>query len=228
MNDTTGDFSIDGVSGCSSIITLDFLHPGGSRNGKILPTGHVTEPVDGVEVSCVDAGNPVVFTQTKSLGIDEPLLPDATLERPQLLQRIERNWQEAALRMGLVKLRKQVPLTIPKVGPVRTPTSGKLLSGLQHPADIDIVTRVMSDKQPHRASPLTAIICTAAAATLEGSIVERCLRKSTISSDYITIGHASGNPQAMASLDSTGQVDSVAVLRTARKLMEGQVFYPGT
>ena len=224
--DVSGDFSIAGVTGTSSSIRLDFLDPGGSKTGKTLPTSHVVDTIDGMEVSCVDAGNPCVFVKAESLGMDQPVLPDGILDRPNLMHDIEHLRHNAAVRMGLISESEETPRTIPKVGLVSTPVTHRLLSGeMQAASDIDIIIRVISDRQPHRAIPITATICSAVAAKIEGSLVERCIKRPTIRSDSLLIGHASGNIPATATLDSNGNVVSGTVFRTARKIMEGKVFY---
>jgi hypothetical protein len=226
--DISGDFSIDGVSGTSSSIQLDFLNPGGSKTGKTLPTGNVTETIDGMEVSCVDAGNPCVFVKAESLGLDHPPLPDELLEEPNFLQEIENLRHSAAVRMGLITENEQAARTIPKVGLVSVPVTHRLLSGkTQQESEVDVIIRVISDRQPHRAIPMTATICSAVAAKIKGSIVEQCVRQPTIRTDSISIGHPSGRIPATASVDSDGNVEFGTVFRTARKLMEGKVFYSG-
>lgn len=225
--DISGDFSIDGVSGTSSSIRLDFLNPEGSKTGKTLPTGNVTETIDGMEVSCVDAGNPCVFVKAESLGLNHPALPDELLEKPNFLQQIEKLRHSAAVHMGLIAEDEQTARTIPKVGLVSVPVDHRLLSGeTQQESEVDVIIRVISDRQPHRAIPITATICSAVAAKIKGSIVEQCVRQPTIRSDSILIGHASGRIPATASVDSDGNVEFGTVFRTARKLMEGKVFYP--
>ena len=59
--ETEGDYAIDGVPGTAARIALEFLAPGGSLGGGVLPTGAPREGLtlaDGrrVEVSLVDVG----------------------------------------------------------------------------------------------------------------------------------------------------------------------------
>lgn len=224
--DVSGDFSIDGVAGTSSSVRLDFLDPGGSKTGQTLPTGHVVDCVDGIEVSCVDAGNPCVFVKAESLGMDQPILPDGILERPNLMHDIEKLRHNAAVQMGLISPDQETARTIPKVGLVSPPVTNRLLSGeTQDGSDVDVIIRVISDRQPHRAIPLTATICSAVAANIKGSIVEQCTRAPTVRSDSLLVGHASGRIPATAAIDADGDVVSGTVFRTARKIMEGKVFY---
>lgn len=224
--DVSGDLSIDGVIGTSSSIRLDFLNPGGSKTGKTLPTGNVIDTLAGMEVSCVDAGNPCVFVRGESLGLKQPALPEEILEKPDFMQRIEKLRHQAAVKMGLISENEGTARTVPKVGLVSVPVTHRLLSGeTQSADDIDVIIRVISDRQPHRAIPMTATICSAVAAKVKGSIVEQCIRKPQIRPDAILIGHASGKIPATAVLDSDGNVESGTVYRTARKIMEGKIFY---
>src|SRR6185369_9103267 len=49
-----GDTRIDGVPGTGAPIVLNFLDAAGAKTGKLLPTGHARDRVEGVDVSCVD------------------------------------------------------------------------------------------------------------------------------------------------------------------------------
>src|SRR5439155_6698479 len=55
-----GDTAIAGVPGTAAAIVLDFAGTEGSTAGALLPTGHVTDVLAGVTVTCVDNGMPVV------------------------------------------------------------------------------------------------------------------------------------------------------------------------
>ena len=68
----TGDFQIAGVPGTASPIRLKFINPAGTLGKGLLPTGNavdmLTVPDFGeVEVSIVDAANPLVFVKAKDL-----------------------------------------------------------------------------------------------------------------------------------------------------------------
>ena len=58
-----GDAAIDGVPGTAAPIQLAFLNAAGAKTGKLLPTGHAIDVIDGVEVSCVDAATPVMLVR---------------------------------------------------------------------------------------------------------------------------------------------------------------------
>ena len=222
-----GDYSIDGVGGTGAKITLDFLDPAGAKTGKLLPTGQVVDKLAGVEASCVDVANPCVFVRAEDVGIDGTTLPEALSTQANILSRLETIRQEGAVKMGLCEALSATPRTIPKVAVLSRSKDHKLLSGqMLRASDVDFVARVLSDRQPHRAIPLTAALCTAAAAKIEGSVVHQSLAEKLVDDESITIGHPSGRIQVNAAKAADGTIERATVYRTARRLMEGHVFFP--
>lgn len=65
---TTSASRIDGVPGSASPILLHFLDVAGSSCGALLPTGRVRDRFDGVEVTCIDNGMPVILLRACDLG----------------------------------------------------------------------------------------------------------------------------------------------------------------
>jgi len=223
---TQGSFSIDGVSGTGAQITLDFLRPSGSKTGRLLPTGNVVDKIAGVDVSCIDAANPCVFVRAADLGIEGTVLPNDFNKLPDKLQQLENIRHKGAVAMGMCKESETPPRTIPKVAIVSPSSNQTLLSGKQMEAfQLDLVVRFISDTQPHRAIPLTGALCTAAAAKIEGSVVQKCLGVDPVDQEMVTIGHPSGRIQVTAALDSQGDIESATVFRTARRIMDGEVFW---
>jgi 2-methylaconitate cis-trans-isomerase PrpF len=218
--------SIDGVSGLGTTVKLDFINPGGSKTGKLLPTGRVVDIINGVPVSCVDAANPCVFVLSKEVEIDPTILPDRLLGSPFKLHVLEELRTKAAVMMGLCKEGETVPRVIPKIAIVSEPLDQTVLSGELIPGDsLDLVVRFISDRQPHRAIPLTAALCTASAAKISGSVVHQCLRSTPVTDGLITIGHPSGRIEVNATMDANGDVECATVMRTTRRLMEGKIFW---
>ena len=101
-----------------------------------------------------------------------------------------------------------------------------LLSGeTQQSAAVDMVVRALSVGQPHRAVPITVSLALAVAAKLPGSVVEKYVSKNPVDSVGVTIGHPSGKIVVNAKFDKDGSVNEAIVYRTARRLMEGSVFW---
>ena len=66
MVEYEGDARIDGVPGTAAAIPIEFLDVAGSSCGSLLPTGSVVDTIDGVEVTCIDNGMPVVVMRARS------------------------------------------------------------------------------------------------------------------------------------------------------------------
>jgi len=223
---TDGDFAIDGVSGTAPRIALAFLHPSGSKTGKLLPTGNVTDELDGIKATCIDVGNPCVVVQAEDLGIDGTILPDAVEANPELLSRLDRIRCQASMAMGISKDPSSTPASIPKIVMVSRPTTHSILSGeTMDKSATDLVVRAISVGQPHRAVPITVAMAVAAAGYVKGSRVHRLLSPDRVDSDGITLGHASGKIMVGANFDDQDNLTSAIVYRTARRLMEGTVYW---
>ncbi|KAI1387016.1 PrpF protein [Hypoxylon trugodes] len=212
-----GDYSIDGVAGTAARVRLDFIKPGGSRTGKLLPTGDPTDRVAGVRATLIDAGNPCVFVAAADLGVDGTLSSQQIDENTALKEKLETIRREAAVRMGLSKTVDDVPGSVPKIGFVSRPNDVSVGN---------VVVRAMSVGQPHKAIPVTVALAVAAASKIPGTTVEECVVKSESGDQQgIDINHASGKLNVDAVYDSEGQLEAATVFRTARRLMEGRVFW---
>ncbi|RDW79970.1 hypothetical protein BP6252_04608 [Coleophoma cylindrospora] len=188
-----GDFSIDGVAGTGGRIELAFVDPAGSVTGRLLPTGNITDTVDGVTVTCIDAGNPAVFVQASDVEVDGSILPDAVDAHPTLLAKLDSIRRKAAVKMGISQDEASTPGSIPKIAMISRSKAHKLLSGDTMDGNaIDIVIRALSVGQPHRAVPITVALATAAAANIKGSVVHANVSAQLVDPHGITLGHSSG------------------------------------
>jgi 2-methylaconitate cis-trans-isomerase PrpF len=223
---TAGDCAIAGVPGTGAEIKLLFLDPAGSKTGSLLPTGNAIDKLDGMEASCVDAANPCVFIRAADLGITGTEFPDGMSENQPLLQRLEELRRLAAHSMRLCPRPQNATGHVPKIIIVSKPARHKLSSGeILEPNDVDIVARVMSDGKPHHTIPLTVALCIGIAATVKGTLVEGLLAPELVRDGVLTIGHPSGAIEVAVEKDGRGNVRAVNVLRTARPVMEGMVYY---
>ena len=212
-----GDFELAGVAGRGARIALDFLDPGGAGTGRLLPTGTPRETIDGIDASLVDATNPVVFVRAKDLGFVGTETPQAIDADRALSARLESIRVEAARRMGIPG-----SAAVPKVAMVAPATAFTALDGVRHAADtVDLVTRVISMGNCHRAVALTVAMCLGVAARVEGTVVRECAGDGT---HDIRLGHPSGVlpiDAAVRRRDGAAWAERVTVYRTARRLMEG-------
>jgi hypothetical protein len=96
--------------------------------------------------------------------------------------------------------------------------------------EIDLVARVISNGQPHRALPLTISLCTAVAARLTGSLPSQCLSDSVAPQGPLRLGMPSGVLTVGAEVEKKdGQwfAKAGSFYRTARRLFDGRVWVPG-
>ena len=223
-----GPLAIAGVSGTGAKIELAFVDPAGSRTGKLLPTGQALDEFDGIKASCVDVGNPCVFVQAAELDVDGTILPDDAELHPHLVSRLENLRREAAVAMGLATNQASVPEAAPKIVMVSPPSPYSTLSGERMRANsVDLVVRSLSGLGFHRAVQITASLAIAVAAKMNGTVVAANLAPSPVDVDGITLGHPSGTLLVTAEFGADGSVSKASVFRTARRIMEGQVFWRG-
>src|SRR5437588_119825 len=101
-----GEYTIPGVPGTGSKIVLDFLEPGGAVTGKLFPTGQVRDVlhvpgIGHIEVSIVDAANPLVFCRCEDFGLSGEEIPEQIDINQELLHRIAVTRAAAGVAIGL-------------------------------------------------------------------------------------------------------------------------------
>ncbi|KAJ3098986.1 hypothetical protein HDU97_003551 [Phlyctochytrium planicorne] len=229
-----GNAVISGVPGTAPGIDIEFLEPVGSRTilGPTENTGTQDTTISVVEipVSVMDCGLPVVFAKASDLGINHATfsLPPAKLDQNgPIMDLIEKVRSSAGKRFQL-----PISPSSPKICLVASPnpegyvTSG---GGRVNQEDADIFIRAVSVGNIHRTIPATVLMATAASACTKGSIVFDCLKgdrgpaKKENEISYIRVGHPAGVATAGARVSSAGVILSTAMLRTARRIMEGYV-----
>lgn len=232
----SGDLAIPGVSGTGSPIKLGFVEPGGATTGTLLPTGNVidTLEVPGVgtlEVSMVDAANAAVFVRAKDVGLTGLELPDQLESDPDILARLDAIRVQASIKMGIapdVESARRITI-VPFVCIVSPSADNPTLSGdTVAAADIDLVARVISNGQPHRALPLTVSLCTAVAARISGTVAAQALSPSA-GAGALRLGMPSGILTVGADVqqqDGAWVAQAGSFYRTARLLFDGRVWVP--
>ena len=231
----SGSFELPGVSGTGAQITLEFMDPGGAATGSLLPSGNAVdtfeiEGVGSVEVSMVDATNPMVFLRAADIGLTGGEGPGLIDSRVEVMVNLEQIRAEAAVRMGLARDRREASESVqavPKVVLVAPPVEYIDLKGEIITADAcDIAARIISMGKTHRAFALTGAMCLAVAARIPGTVVHEAARSGE---GDIRLGHPSGVQTINAVVSNTPEgpkAEKVIVYRTARRLMEGMVCVP--
>jgi 2-methylaconitate cis-trans-isomerase PrpF len=230
-----GDLAIPGVSGTGAPVRLEFRDPGGATTGKLLPTGNARDVLDvpgvgRIAVSMVDAANACVFVRAADLGVGGTEMPEAIEADPELQRKLAAIRIAASVAMGIAPdaeaaARKKA---VPFVGFVSPPQDAVLLTGEALKADgADLTGRMISNGQPHRALPLTASLCMAVAARIEGSVVHEAARPSADPEAELRIAMPSGVLTVAASvrrLEGRWHAEQGAFYRTQRRLFDGHVY----
>lgn len=230
-----GELAIPGVSGTGAPVRLEFLNPGGATTGKLLPTGNVADvlEVPGVgrlTVSMVDAANACVFVRAEDVGLTGTEMPEALDADAAMMAKLGAIRLAASVAMGIAPDVESAAkkTTVPFIGFVAAPRESRSLSGETIGADaVDLVARMLSNGQTHRALPLTASLCMAVAARLEGSVVNRVARRCDDAAAPLRIGMPSGVLVVAADVrreEGRWLADQGAFYRTARRLFEGAVY----
>jgi len=212
-----GDARIDGVPGTAAPIAIDFLDIAGSSCGALLPTGNVVDRVDGVDVTCIDNGMPVVLVAAADLGKTGHESPAELEADTELKARIERIRVALGPRMNLGDVTKA---TVPKMSLVAPPAAGGHL-----------LTRTFIPHRVHEAIGVLGAVSVATAAVLPGSVAARVAGpvESHDGRCTLEIEHPTGFFSVDMQVEGSGasfKVRRAALLRTARKLMRGEVFVP--
>ena len=208
-----GDYAIGGVPGTAARIGLKWLDPSGTQGRGPLPTGQPCQRVDGLDVSIVDVANPFVFLRASDVGLTGSETPLEIESDPEVMARLESIRAAAAHLIGLAGLQ-----AIPKVAILAPAANG-----------VDIVARAVSMQRIHRTFPATGAMCLAAAVVLPGTIAHEIAKSSDVVERTVRIGHPAGVIEIGVELERrSGEwvVCSASTSRTARKIMDGQVYVP--
>ena len=226
-----GDYTIAGVYGGASKVRLDYLEPGGSGTGKLLPTGNVIDEIeiDGfgkIKVSIIDAATPLIYILADDLGLkgtENPDELDSNTEAMEIIQKIRR---KCAFMTGLSKSEHEAPMNTPRIGIVTSPKDYISLDKSNIKGDDqDITARMFSMGKTHKAIMGTAGVNIGVAAAIEGTIPNLIKRKGSNPLE-LRAGNPSGVMTAGAvieQVDGKPYAKSAIMYRTFRPLMRGEV-----
>jgi 4-oxalomesaconate tautomerase len=213
-----GTARIDGVPGTAAAIPIDFVDVAGSSCGALFPTGSVVDEVDGLQVTCIDNGMPVVILDAADFGKTGAESPEALEADPVLTARIERIRLALGPRMRLGDVARK---TVPKMTLVAPPRAGGVLA-----------TRTFIPHRVHEAIGVLGAVSVATAAVAPGSVAARLAALpggAGTGAHALDIEHPTGFFTVAMDVVADGatiRVNRSALLRTARKLLRGEVYVP--
>jgi len=213
-----GDARIDGVPGSAAAIPIDFLDVAGSSCGALFPTGSHIDRIEGIEVTCIDNGMPVVLMRAADLGKRGDESPAELEGDAALTARIERLRLALGPRINLGDVSRK---TVPKMC---------LVSAARHGGTID--TRTFIPHRVHEAIGVLGAVSVATACVTPGSVAAQVASLTPRSGlQRLEIEHPTGFFTVEMEVTLEGGAVTVkrsALLRTARKLMQGEVFFPAS
>lgn len=205
-----GDAKIDGVPGTSAALPLEFLDTAGSSCGALLPTGNSVDTINGVECTLIDNGMPVVVMRASDMGIT------GTESREELEANSELRTKLEAIRLQagpLMNLGDVTEKSVPKMSMVSEATDGGALS-----------TRTFIPHRCHASIGVLGAVSVATAAILPNSPAASVAALPEGSRKTLAVEHPIGEMTVVIDIDQDDQPKSAALLRTARKLFDGEVF----
>ncbi len=205
-----GAARIDGVPGTHAPVPLEFRDTAGSSCGALLPTGLAVETVDGVPVTLIDNGMPCVVMKAADVGITGYEDRESLDANSALKARIEAIRLAVGERMNLGHVREK---SVPKMMLVAPPRDGGT-----------VTVRSFIPHRAHATIGVLGAVSVATACLIEGSPAAEVAQVPPGARKTLSVEHPSGEMSCILELDCDGAVQSAALLRTARKLMDGMVF----
>jgi 4-oxalomesaconate tautomerase len=210
-----GNARIDGVPGTAAPIPINFIDAAGSVCGALLPTGRVADEIDGITVTLIDNGMPVVVLAAAALGKSGYETPKELMEDAIFRKRIEAIRLKAGPLMNLGDVASQV---VPKMALVAKPRTGGNVS-----------TRSFIPHECHAAIGVFAAVSVATACVLPGSPAHECATLPKGRVKTLLVEHPIGEFTVRLEVggsEAAPVVGRAGLLRTARLLFDGTLYVP--
>ncbi|MDZ3991688.1 4-oxalomesaconate tautomerase [Pseudomonas sp. Teo4] len=206
-----GATHIDGVPGSAAALVVSFDDVAGSSCGALLPTGNSRDQIDGVDVTCIDNGMPVVLLRAEDFGLSGEESREVLDADSALKARLESIRLQAGPRMNLgdVSLRN-----VPKMCLVSAPRQGGAIN-----------TRSFIPHRCHASIGVFGAVSVASACLVPGSVAQDVARTAAGETQRLSVEHPSGEFSVEIALRD-GLITQCGLVRTARLLFDGQVCIP--
>jgi 4-oxalomesaconate tautomerase len=205
-----GKARIDGVPGTAAPIPLEFRDTAGSSCGALLPTGNAADDIEGVRCTLIDNGMPCVVFKAEDVGASGYEDRDTLDSWTELKARIE----AVRLKAGpLMNLGDVADKSVPKMMLVAPPKNGGA-----------VTVRSFIPHRAHASVGVLGAVSVATACLIEGSPAAEVAQIPDGKRKTLSVEHPTGEMSCVLETSDAGEVVSAALLRTARKLMDGVVF----
>lgn len=205
-----GDAQIDGVPGSAAPISLEFRDTAGSSCGALLPSGNAVDIINNVRCTLIDNGMPCIVMKASDVGATGYESREELDTAEELKAKIEAIRLAAGERMNLGDVSEK---SVPKIMLVAPPKNGGA-----------ITVRSFIPRRAHASVGVLAAVTVATAALIDGTPAAEMCDLPGGNSKILSVEHPSGEMSCVMEIDDAGNVTSAAMLRTARKLMDGEVY----
>lgn len=205
-----GEAAISGVPGTAAPISLAFRDIAGSNCGSLLPTGQAVEEIEGVKVTLVDNGMPCVVLHAADVGVTGYEDRDALDDCFKMKVKVETIRLKAGPLMNLGDVAEK---SVPKMMLVAPPRG-----------EGAITVRSLIPRRVHASIGVLGAVSVATACLIEGSPAHAVARVRPGRTRILGVEHPTGMTECVVTVDEAGRPTEAGMLRTARKLMDGEVF----
>ncbi len=210
-----GTAAIDGVPGTAAPVELMFRDVVGGATGAMFPTGNRIDTINGIEVTCMDVAMPMVIAKAEAYGLTGQESAAELDENRAFFERMEAVRQKAGALMGMGDVSTSVA---PKFGLVTAPKQGGTAS-----------VRYFMPFTTHPSLAVTGSQCLSACLLAPGTVAEGLAEGVTGSPALLSLEHPMGQLDVLVEYNVSGddfELLSAGLVRTARKLVAGEVFVP--
>jgi 2-methylaconitate cis-trans-isomerase PrpF len=212
-----GDTRIDGVPGTAAPVLLNFMDVIGSKTGALFPTGRRVDRFEGIEVTCIDVAMPMVIARAADFGLTGYESSDELNANLEFFARMEAIRRRAGAAMGLGDVAASV---VPKFAVIAPPRDAGT-----------VTSRYLVPDRCHPTHAVSGAICVGSCALAAGTVAEGIARTVEGVDVPVRIVHPSGSIEVrFRGVFERGRpltIERAGVVRTARKLMAGNIYVPG-
>lgn len=205
-----GEAAISGVPGTAAPVPLAFRDTAGASCGALLPTGNGVDVIDGVGVTMIDNGMPCVVIAAQDVGITGYEDRETLDANDAMKARVEAIRLQAGPLMNLGDVTAK---SVPKMMLVAAPRDGGA-----------IAVRSLIPHRVHASIGVLGAVSVATACLIPDSPAAKVAKVPQGRQLTLGVEHPSGVTECVVTLDEAGQPIEAGMLRTARKLMDGEVF----
>ncbi|TCK99295.1 hypothetical protein BXY66_3797 [Shimia isoporae] len=211
-----GTAAIAGVPGQAAPVQLKFMGVVGSATGALLPTGNLRDTFDGIEVTCMDVAMPVVLARAGDFGLTGYESAEELDANTEFFARMEAIRLQAGAAMGMGDVTKSVTPKFAFLAPAKNGGT--------------IATRYFMPWKTHPSMAVTGAQCIASCALTPGTVSDGLLERPADSPAEVVLEHASGTIDVLVdfSTDDGFDLNAAGLVRTARKLADGNIYVPRT